>query len=358
MDKKKENRKIRRSVIILLVITATVITGMIALKKYRSNENISKISDQTIITIGFSQVGGESGWRTGNSVSMKNTFSESRGYDLIFDDAQQRQEQQIKAIRSFIQQGVDYIILAPVIETGWDTALEEAGRMNIPVIIVDRRVKVEDEELYVSWIGSDFYAEGKKACAWMEAYAKQKGKSDLNIVHIQGTKGSTAQQGRTQALEEAIQSNGWTLLGQQSGEFTKAKAQEVMESFLNQYEDIDVVYCENDEEALGAIEAIHASGRSLGPNGGISVISFDATKEGLQAVKNGEIVLDVECNPMLGEMAEKVVKWLEDGSYVQKEYYTEGEIYTCEEGISDIEVDGKGYVLHQVTEQMIQERVY
>ena len=138
-----------------------------------------------VITVGFSQVGAESDWRTANSESMKSTFSEDNGYELIFDDAQQKQENQITAIRNFIQQEVDYIVLAPVTETGWDTVLQEAKDADIPVIIVDRMVDVSDDSLYTAWVGSNFKLEGQKAAEWLNAYAEAKGMSEVNIAHIQ-----------------------------------------------------------------------------------------------------------------------------------------------------------------------------
>ena len=211
-----------------------------------------------LITVGFSQVGAESDWRTANTESMKSTFTEANGYRLIFDDAQQKQENQLKAIRNFIQQEVDYIVLAPVTESGWDAVLKEAKDADIPVIIVDRMVDVSDDSLYTAWVGSNFKLEGQKACAWLKAYQDAKKIDKINIVDIQGTIGASAQIGRTEALNEAVKANGWNLLAQQTGEFTQAKGQEVMESMLKQYKDINVVYCENDNEAFGAIDAIEA----------------------------------------------------------------------------------------------------
>ncbi len=153
-------------------------------------------SGSDVITVGFSQVGAESDWRTANSESMKSTFSEANGYKLIFDDAQQKQENQITAIRNFIQQEVDYIVLAPVTETGWDTVLQEAKDADIPVIIVDRMVDVSSDDLYTAWVGSNFKLEGQKACEWLKAYAEAKGMKEINIVDIQGTIGASAQIGR------------------------------------------------------------------------------------------------------------------------------------------------------------------
>ena len=224
-------------------------------------------SDGGSIKIGFSQVGAESDWRTANTESMKSTFSDDNGYSLQFDDAQQKQENQIKAIRSFIEQDVKYIVLAPVTETGWDTVLQEAKDAGIPVIIVDRMVKVSDDSLYTAWVGSNFELEGQKACAWLKAYcdAKKVDAKNVNIVDIQGTIGASAQIGRTKGLEDAVKENGWNLLAEQTGEFTQAKGQEVMESFIKQYgKKINVVYCENDNEAFGAIDALEAAGYKVG----------------------------------------------------------------------------------------------
>ena len=192
-----------------------------------SSDKGSSDSGSDLITVGFSQVGAESDWRTANSESMKETFSKDNGYKLIFDDAQQKQENQITAIRNFIQQDVDYIVLAPVTETGWDTVLKEAQDADIPVIIVDRMVDVSDDSLYTAWVGSDFKLEGQKASAWLKAYAEAKGMSEVNIAHIQGTIGASAQIGRTEGLEEAAKENGWNIVDQQTGEFTQAKGQEV-----------------------------------------------------------------------------------------------------------------------------------
>ena len=263
-----------------------------------SSDKGSSDSGSDLITVGFSQVGAESDWRTANSESMKETFSKDNGYKLIFDDAQQKQENQITAIRNFIQQEVDYIVLAPVTETGWDTVLKEAQDADIPVIIVDRMVDVSDDSLYTAWVGSDFKLEGQKASAWLKAYAEAKGMSEVNIAHIQGTIGASAQIGRTEGLEEAAKENGWNIVDQQTGEFTQAKGQEVMESMLKKHDNINVVYCENDNEAFGAIDAIEAAGKKVGPDGDILVMSFDTTNAGLTDTLSGKIICNTECNPL------------------------------------------------------------
>ena len=316
------------------------------------NKTEKKDEETPLISIGFSQVGAESEWRTGNSISIKTTFSQKRGYDLIFKDAQQQQEQQIKAIRGFIQQDVNYIVLAPVVETGWDTVLKEAKKAKIPVIIADRQVKVKDDSLYTTWVGADFYQEGQKACSWMEQYAERNKKKTLNIVHIMGTEGATAQIGRTKALEEAAKKNGWNILEQQTGAFTQAKSHEVMEEYLKKYKDIDMVYCENDSEALGAINAIEQAGKKVGTDG-IQIISFDATREGLAEVQNGKIAVDVECNPDFGKKIEKIIKQLEYKRDVNKEYYIGDKIYTQNKSISTIEIEKAKWSVTVVTDKIV-----
>ncbi len=367
------------------------------------------------LTIGFSQVGAESDWRTANTESMKTTFSEENGYELIFDDAQQKQENQVTAIRNFIQQEVDYILLAPVTETGWDTVLQEAKDAGIPVIIVDRMVDVSDDSLFTTWIGTDSLLEGRKAAEWLNAFAtakeiapedlhivdiqgtigstaqigrtqgleegvekygwdllaqqstaKEIAPEDLHIVDIQGTIGSTAQIGRTQGLEEGVEKYGWDLLAQQSGEFTQAKGQEVMESMLKQYDNINVVYCENDNEAFGAIDAIEAAGKKVGSdiaNGEILVISFDTTNAGLTDTLNGKIACDVECNPLHGPRAEELIKALEAGEEVEKLNYVDEEIFAVDDTVKEItavnslEEEGT-YAVTPITQEIIDGRAY
>ena len=315
-------------------------------------------SDGGVITVGFSQVGAESDWRTANSESMKNTFSEENGYKFIFDDAQQKQENQITAIRNFVQQDVDYILLAPVTETGWDTVLQEAKDAGIPVIIVDRMVAVSDDSLYTAWVGTNPLLEGRKAGEWLKAYAEAHNIEELNIADIQGTIGSTAQIGRTQGLEEAAEKYGWNIVVQQTGEFTQAKGQEVMESILKQYDNINVVYCENDNEAFGAIDAIEASGKTVGPDGDMLVISFDSTNAGLTDVLSGKIICDVECNPLHGPRAEELIKKLEAGEEIEKENYVDGEIFAHGTDVESVTIEGTEYPVTEVTEDVIAGRAY
>ena len=348
--------------IVSALLTATMVCGMSVVPA------VGVAAADDTITVGFSQVGAESDWRTANSESMKSTFSTENGYNLIFDDAQQKQENQITAIRNFIQQEVDYILLAPVTETGWDTVLQEAKDADIPVIIVDRMVDVSDDSLYTTWIGTDSLLEGRKAAEWLNAYTTAKGidAKDVNIVDIQGTIGSTAQIGRSKGLEEGVDNYGWNLLAQQSGEFTQAKGQEVMESMLKQYDNINVVYCENDNEAFGAIDAIEAAGKTVGSdiaNGEIMVMSFDTTNAGLTDTLAGKIACDVECNPLHGPRAEELIKALEAGEEVEKLNYVDEEIFATDDTVDKVKavnsLDEEGeYDVTPITQEIIDGRAY
>ena len=348
--------------IVSALLTATRVCGMCVVP------TVGVAAADDTITVGFSQVGAESDWRTANTESMKSTFSEENGYNLIFDDAQQKQENQLTAIRNFIQQEVDYILLAPVTETGWDTVLQEAKDADIPVIIVDRMVDVSDDSLYTTWIGTDSLLEGRKAAEWLNAYTTAKGidAKDVNIVDIQGTIGSTAQIGRSKGLEEGVDNYGWNLLAQQSGEFTQAKGQEVMESMLKQYDNINVVYCENDNEAFGAIDAIEAAGKTVGSdiaNGEIMVMSFDTTNAGLTDTLAGKITCDVECNPLHGPRAEELIKALEAGEEVQKLNYVDEEIFAADDTVDKVtavnSLDEEGeYAVTPITQEIIDGRAY
>lgn len=340
-----------------LTMAATLLVGCGGGQDASSDQTSDKGSDKEI-TVGFSQVGAESDWRTANSESMKATFSKENGYNLIFDDAQQKQENQITAIRNFIQQEVDYIVLAPVTETGWDTVLKEAKDAEIPVIIVDRMVEVSDDSLYTAWVGSNFKLEGQKACEWLKAYAEAKGMKEINIVDIQGTIGASAQIGRTEALDEAVNANGWNMVAQQTGEFTQAKGQEVMESVLKKSDNINVVYCENDNEAFGAIDAIKAAGKTVGPDGDILIMSFDTVKDGITKTMEGEIVCNTECNPLHGPRVEEIIKTLEKGGKVDKQAYVEEGIYAHGSDVPKVTIDGTDYEVTEVTQDVIDKRAY
>ena len=329
----KKCRTGRRWMIGLLLGLGMILAGCGSRRSTADDTVTSEEIQMDRIVVGFSQLGAESDWRSANTESMKSTFTKEAGYDLIFEDGQQKQANQIRAIRTFIQQEVDYIVLAPVTETGWDTVLREAKDAGIPVILIDRKVSVDDDSLYASWVGSDFVREGQDAGYWLEDYMKKQGREDdeINIVVLKGTKGASATIGRTRGFNEVakVQHN-WNILQQVDGEFTTAKGKEEMARLLDQYEDIDVVVSQNDDMTFGALEAIREAGKTAGVNGDITVISFDAVDAGVELVRNGEINIDVQCNPDQGKYVEQIIQDMEAGKEIEKAYYVPERVYTQE----------------------------
>ncbi|WP_314242066.1 ABC transporter substrate-binding protein [Streptomyces sp. DSM 40907] len=276
------------------------------------------------ITMGFAQVGAESGWRTANTKSVQEAAKKA-GIDLKFSDAQQKQENQIKAIRTFIQQKVDVIAFSPVVESGWDTVLKEAKDAGIPVILTDRAVDTKDTSLYKTFLGSDFVKEGKSAGEWLtSAYANDQG--PVNIVELQGTTGSAPANDRKAGFADVIRTDGkFKIVASQSGDFTRAKGKEVMQAFLKSQKDIDVLYAHNDDMALGAIQAIEESGKKPGTD--IKVISVDGIKDAFVAMTEGKINVVVECNPLLGDQLMELAKKVVAGENVPTRVETEEGVF-------------------------------
>jgi galactofuranose transport system substrate-binding protein len=284
------------------------------------------------IKVGFAQTGSESGWRSANTESMKEAFSKDNGFDLVFNAADNDPAAQIAAVRSFINQGVDAIVIAPIVSDGWDDVLKEAGDAGIPVILEDRTVSSSDD-LYASWVGLDFKKEGVTAGEWA---AETFGDTPTNMVVLEGTTGSAPANDRAEGFAEAIEGTGITTLDSQTGEFTRDGGKQVMEGFLQKYGDtIDLLYAHNDDMALGAIDAIEAAG--LVPGVDIKIVSIDAVKDGMQALVDGKINYIVECNPLLGELAAGLVKSVLNGDDVEKQNYVEDQSFTQEQAAEVID---------------------
>lgn len=301
--------------------------------------------EKDLIVVGFSQLGSESDWRIANTQSMQDALSEENGFDLIFDNAKQKQENQFLAIRNFIQQGVDYIVLAPIAETGWDSVLQEAKSAGLPVIIVDRQVQVADDSLYISWVGSDFLKEGRTACQWLENEISLKGmqNEDIRILHIQGTDGATAQLLRTHALNSAVASHPrWSVAARLQGEFTEARGYEVVRDFLETGEAFNVIYSENDNMTFGAMQALDEAGLKYGSDGDIIIITFDAVRSALEECLSGNINLCVECNPMHGPRIANLIRQLEAGETPEKLVYVD-ETWFSSRSISESALSERPY---------------
>ncbi|GLU31133.1 ABC transporter substrate-binding protein [Trinickia caryophylli] len=280
------------------------------------------------ITLGFAQVGAESAWRTANTVSVKQAAKDA-GINLKFSDAQQKQENQIKAIRSYIAQKVDVIAFSPVVESGWEPVLQEAKRAHIPVVLTDRNIDVKDKDLYVTMIGSDFLEEGRRAGKWLEERYKND-QGPINIAELQGTVGSAPANDRHSGLMEVIKNDPkFKIIASQSGDFTLAGGKQVMEAFVKTYgKKINVVYAHNDDMALGAIQAMEEAG--IKPGKDVSVVSFDATKGGFQAMMAGKINVDVECSPLLGPQLMSAVKDIVAGKQLPKRIVTNETVFPME----------------------------
>jgi len=260
------------------------------------------------ITLGFSQVGAESGWRTANTRSIQDAAA-AADIDLKFSDANGKQENQISAIRSFIQQQVDVIAFSPVVRTGWDAVLLEAKNAGIPVILTDRAVDTQEPDVYQTFIGADFVEEGRRAGEWVVSqYASAPG--PVNIAVLEGTTGADPALDRNKGFGEAIAANpNLKVIASQTGDFTRSGGKQVMEAFLKANPKIDVVFAQNDDMGLGAVEAIEAAGSKPGQD--IKIVAVDATHDGMQALADGKFNFLVECNPLLGpqlmDLAKKVV---------------------------------------------------
>lgn len=280
--------------------------------------------------VGFTQLGAESDWRVANTESMMQSFSEENGYELFYDNARQKQANQLIAVRNFIVQGVDIIVIAPAEETGWDAVLQEAKNAGIPVIIVDREVAVEDTGLYLTEIGSDFLTEGLQAVNWLEQTLDGR-EETVNILHIQGTYGATAQILRSQAIEDAVRRHeNWQLAAQLSGDFTESKGYEVVRDYLAANRDIDVIYSENDNMTFGAMQALDEAGITYGVGGDVIIISFDAVRRALEECMAGKINLCVECNPLHGPRVDELIRQYFAGETIPKQIFVEETVFTPE----------------------------
>ena len=273
--------------------------------------------------VGFSQIGAESDWRRANTESIRSEAA-VRGIDLAFSDAQQKQENQIKALRSFIVQRVDVIVLSPVVETGWEPVLKEIKLAGIPVILTDRSVDVSDPSLFVTFIGADFVEEGRRAAEWL---AKATGGKAM-IAQLQGTPGAAPAIDRKRGFEEALKAYpDMKVIKSQSGEFTRAKGREVMETFLKSPEgkQITALYAHNDDMALGAIQAIEEAG--LKPGVDIKIVSIDGVKAAFEAMAAKKLNCTVECSPLLGPQVFDTVQAIMDKKPVEKRLVTKAGVF-------------------------------
>jgi ABC-type sugar transport system substrate-binding protein len=324
------------SIIAMLLLLST---GCAKVPEISNNkEGPSQITHKKIV-LGFSQIGEESDWRTANTQSVMSAAKEA-GVEVLFSNAQQKQENQIKAIRSFIAQQVDIIAFSPIVETGWDSVLLEAKEAGIPVIILDRAIQVKDKSLYTTHIGSDFFEEGRKAGTWL-LQKHINSKEDVNVVELKGTADSSPTIGRTDGFKQIVESSSnIRVIDSQNGDFLRSKGKEVMERFLDAHQGkIDVIYSHNDDMALGAIQAIEEHG--LKPGVDIKIVSVDAVRAAFEAMISGKINCSVECNPLQGPQLMKTVLDIADGKTVPRRIVIEEGIF--EQGTAAKELPKRKY---------------
>jgi len=293
-------------------------------------------SSPPAVVVGFSQLGSESGWRIGNTASMEQA-AKRWGFGLMLDNANQRQEKQIAAIRSFISYQVDVIVFSPIVETGWDNVLREARQAGIPVILTDRMVNVDDDSLYTAYIGADFLAEGRRAGEFLLKKADAMGADHLNIVEITGTENSTPMRDRQAGFMQAIDGDGrFTVLESITGDFLRSKGRECMRALLDKYgpDGVDVVYSHNDAMTLGALDVLDEAG--IAPGKDIVLISVDGEQAAVDELRKGRINCIVECTPHLGDDVMAQVDALTRGKTIPKTIHPEETVFTEFDDLTEI----------------------
>ncbi len=307
------------------------------------------------ITVAFSQIGQESDWRTANTDNIKAAI-DAEGWTYVYDDAQQRQENQVKALRNFISQNVDYILFTGVVSTGWGEVLKEVNESEIPLILVDRMPDNMDEIEYAAAFGGDFVEEGRRMALWTANYVKKLGleNDELNVVILEGTTGADAAIGRQEGITEILADYpNLKVIASQTGNFTRAEGQTVMESFLKAHDKIDILLAHNDDMALGAIESIKAAG--LVPGKDIIIVGCDAPKTAFDAILAGEMNATIECTPLYGPFVVDAIKRLEAGEDLGRELmHPEESCFDAEGGIV-YSLDGR---VSEKAADKIGERVY
>lgn len=307
------------------------------------------------ITVAFSQIGQESDWRTANTDNIKAAI-DAEGWTYVYDDAQQRQENQVKALRNFISQNVDYILFTGVVSTGWGEVLKEVNESEIPLILVDRMPDNMDEIEYAAAFGGDFVEEGRRMALWTANYVKKLGleNEELNMVILEGTTGADAATGRQEGITEILADYpNLKVIASQTGNFTRAEGQTVMESFLKAHDKIDILLAHNDDMALGAIESIKAAG--LVPGKDIIIVGCDAPKTAFDAILAGEMNATIECTPLYGPFVVDAIKRLEAGEDLGRELmHPEESCFDAEGGIV-YSLDGR---VSEKAADKIGERVY
>ena len=301
--------------VLAAILALTMVFGLAACgsKGASSDGGSSDSGSGDLIKVGIiNNDPNESGYRTANDKDMKEMFTKENGYDASFAYSLKNDEQ-ITAAQKFIQDGVDYLLLSAADTAGWDSVLKDAQAEGIQVILFDRTIDA-DESLYAASIVSDMDKEGETAVNWL----KDQALSEYNIIHIQGVMGSAAQQGRTGALDEAVKSEGWKLVTQQTAEWNAEKAQQIVQSVIDSGEKFNVIYAENDDMAKGAVAALDKANISHGVGKDVVVMGFDCNKWALEELLAQNWNYDGQCNPFQASYIDEVIQKLEAGEEIEE----------------------------------------
>lgn len=299
------------SVLLCAAMTASMLIGCGNKDKTTGEDSNGGGSD--LIKVGIiNNDPNESGYRTANDKDLKAKFTEENGYDAQFAYSLKNDEQ-ITAAKKFVQDGVDYLLISAADTAGWDSVLKDAQAEGIQVILFDRTIDA-DESLYAASIVSDMDKEGETAVNWL----KDQALSEYNIIHIQGVMGSAAQQGRTGALDEAVKSEGWKLVTQQTAEWNAEKAQQIVQSVIDSGEKFNVIYAENDDMAKGAVAALDKANISHGVGKDVVVMGFDCNKWALEELLAQNWNYDGQCNPFQASYIDEVIQKLEAGEEIEE----------------------------------------
>ena len=299
------------SVLLCAAMTASMLIGCGNKDKTTGEDSNGGGSD--LIKVGIiNNDPNESGYRTANDKDLKAKFTEENGYDAQFAYSLKNDEQ-ITAAKKFVQDGVDYLLISAADTAGWDSVLKDAQAEGIQVILFDRTIDA-DASLYAASIVSDMDKEGETAVNWL----KDQALSEYNIIHIQGVMGSAAQQGRTGALDEAVKSEGWKLVTQQTAEWNAEKAQQIVQSVIDSGEKFNVIYAENDDMAKGAVAALDKANISHGVGKDVVVMGFDCNKWALEELLAQNWNYDGQCNPFQASYIDEVIQKLEAGEEIEE----------------------------------------
>lgn len=315
----------------LLLLCAVVVTACGKDSSEQKKEGKETPGSQKLITVGYAQSGTGASWSLANVESIQENCTEENGIKLLYENAEDDFENQIKIVRSFIEKKVDLISFTPIVSEGWDEVLQEAKAAGIPVIVMDRMVDVKDDTLYHCWIGSNFLLEGYKAADWLIDYmdSLKTKKNTYKVALFQGALGASAETGRTQGIEEMLGAEGnYKIIYKETGNFSYDGGVENMEKVLRQKLDIDILICENDDMALGAIEVLEKNG--IKPGKDIVIVSFDGIHAAFEAMTEGKINCDMECNPLTGKLLASAVKKVINGDPISKKNYIQEELFPAD----------------------------